>query len=386
MEGFFAEMKRYMRFGPEDEAALRAFAPQAEPHIGRIVDEFYRRIDEHERARAVLSETPRIDRLKEQLGEWMARLFTGPWDDDYFELRSRIGRVHVKIGLPQRYMFGAMQLVRAAWMDVAREAVPAGARVATTKAIHKILDLELAIMLESYREAFVDQVQAVKTRRADRLASLGTMAAGLAHEIRNPLNAAHLQLSVAQRRLSRPGCPPDVAGALEAASIAAGEMQRLAGLVDDFLQFARPHPLVMVRADLRFTAEAIANLTAPEAAAAGVELTLIPGGPIFAQVDEEKLKQVLLNLVRNAIEATGRGGRVRLKVAGGEAGARLLVEDDGPGVSADAPIFEPFFTTKAQGTGLGLPIAHRIVADHGGRIDVDSRPGRTVFTVVLPSR
>jgi signal transduction histidine kinase len=281
-------------------------------------------------------------------------------------------------------MFGAMDLIRISWVEIAGAEVAAGARVATITAIHKILDLELAIMLESYREAFVDQVQAARTRRAERLASLGTMAAGLAHEIRNPLNAAHLQLSVAQRRLTREAGAPDVAGALEAGALAAGEMQRLAGLVEDFLQFARPHPLALVRADLHGTAETIATLMAPDAAAAGVELTLAPGEAVFAQVDEEKLKQVLFNLVRNAIEATGRGGRVDLHVAGNDGEALLRVEDDGPGVSADAPIFEPFFTTKAHGTGLGLPIAHRIVGDHGGRIDLDSRPGRTVFTVILP--
>jgi two-component system, NtrC family, sensor histidine kinase HydH len=384
MEPLFAEMKRYVRFEPDDEASLRAFAPVALPQIPRIVDQFYQRVEEHEGARAILSGADRVERLKDQLGGWMAGLFTGPWDDAYFDKRARIGRVHVDIGLPQRYMFGGMAVIRGAWIRVVDAECAAAVRASTSAAIHKLLDLELAVMLESYREAFVDRVQAVRTRRAERLASLGTMAAGLAHEIRNPLNAAHLQLVVAQRRLTRRHPAPDVKGALEAGSVAAREMQRLAGLVEDFLQFARPHPLALARADLRELAKTIVALVAPEASATGVDLAAADGPPVFAQVDGEKLKQVLLNLIRNAIEATGRGGRVRLDVTTAYGEARLMVQDDGPGVSPDAPIFEPFFTTKPQGTGLGLPIAHRIAGDHGGRIDLESRMGRTVFTVVLP--
>jgi signal transduction histidine kinase len=98
------------------------------------------------------------------------------------------------------------------------------------------------------------------------------------------------------------------------------------------------------------------------------------------------MKQVLLNLVRNAIEATGRGGHVRVLVETTPTEALLTVVDDGPGLpSLDAPIFEPFYTTKEAGTGLGLTIAHRIVADHGGRIAVESAPGRTAFSIALPA-
>src|SRR5688572_12759107 len=132
MEGFFAEMKRYVRFGPEDEAALRAFAPLAAPHYAGIAAEFYRRIDEHERARAALAGGERVERLKGQLRGWMALLFTGPWDDAYFDKRARIGRVHVQIGLPQRYMFGAMDLIRISWIKIVEETAAAPARVATT--------------------------------------------------------------------------------------------------------------------------------------------------------------------------------------------------------------------------------------------------------------
>jgi PAS domain S-box-containing protein len=223
----------------------------------------------------------------------------------------------------------------------------------------------------------------VRTRRAERLAALGTMAAGLAHEIRNPLNSAHLQLNVARRRLAR-GKPSESDHAIKAVELAESEMKRLASLVQDFLQFASPQQLRLAFVDLRATAEVLLSFLAPEAKAAGVALQLAPGPSVEVDIDDEKVKQVLLNLLRNAIEATGRGGHVTVRVTGAAANAQLTVEDDGPGWPSESPIFEPFFTTKDQGTGLGLAIVHRIVMDHGGSVDADSRPGKTTFSINFP--
>jgi signal transduction histidine kinase len=225
---------------------------------------------------------------------------------------------------------------------------------------------------------------ALRARRAERLASLGTMAAGLAHEIRNPLNAAHLQLAVVQRRLAK--AKPDVSGAQTAAKVVASEMQRLAALVEEFLQFARPQPLRLSRIDLCATADEVVALLGPQAEQLGATLRLYSAGAVLAEADEERIKQVLINLVRNALEATGTGGHINVRAHRVVDDALVEIEDDGPGLpSPDAPIFEPFYTTKVQGTGLGLSIAHRIINDHGGKISVESRPGRTVFTISLPS-
>jgi signal transduction histidine kinase len=163
-------------------------------------------------------------------------------------------------------------------------------------------------------------------------------------------------------------------------------MKRLAKLVDEFLQFARPQPLELRKADVRITAGELVDLIRPEADEAGVELTFKPDGAFVARFDEEKIKQVLFNLVRNAVEAAGRGGRVEVRVRPNGDQVLIEVQDDGPGLpSPDTPIFEPFFTTKGSGTGLGLSIVHRIVTDHGGKVDVTSRPGHTVFSVALPA-
>jgi PAS domain S-box-containing protein len=523
LETFFDEMKRYVRFAPDDEEALRAFAPAAAPHFADVTERFYARLQEHEDARAVLASNEMIRRLKHSLADWLASLLQGPWDEGYFARRARIGRVHVRIGLPQKYMFAAMNVIRLDLIRLAQEtyADEPDRRVRTVWALSRILDIELSIMLETYREAFVDEVQrlerlerhvlenqlalsearyqeiveksealiatcdtdgtlllfnrrceeirglsreealgrsfvdlfsteerrgellaafrevlegrrpqpydgfvpggpgrrdrrvrwhfaslpggggdvvcafgldvtdeydlALRTGRAERLAALGTMAAGLAHEIRNPLNAASLQLTLVQRRLSRP-TGADVRGALDAAEVVSGEMARLAGLVREFLDFARPQPLRLSRVDLRATVDEMGALLAPEAESRGVNLALETAEDVSVELDAERIKQVILNLVQNAAEATGPGGRVRVRVAPRDGGALLEVEDDGPGLPEDpAMIFEPFYTTKPGGTGLGLAIVHRIVTDHGGRIDCSSRQGSTRFSVFLPS-
>jgi two-component system, NtrC family, sensor histidine kinase HydH len=381
----FDEMKRYVRFDEADGEALRLLAAVAEPHHQRIAEDFYLRLSEHEGARRVFTGPEQIARLKGTLCEWLGTLLKGPWGAAYYERRARIGRMHVKIDLPQRYMFGAMSLIRTALVDIANgEFAGSVERDGIVRAVDKVLDLELAIMLETYREAFVQQVRIFERGRAERLTSLGTLAAGLAHEIRNPLNSAHLQLMLVQRRLTRPS-GPDIEGARFAADIVATEMQRLATLVEEFLQFARPQALRRIHGDLRGTVEEVLALVGPEAATGKVELTLVPGAPLGVDLDHERVKQVILNLLRNSIEAVGPGGSVVVRVMAGEEGALLEVEDDGPGLpSDDSPIFEPFFTTKPEGTGLGLAVVHRIVTDHGGRVTYESRPGRTVFRVALP--
>jgi signal transduction histidine kinase len=224
-----------------------------------------------------------------------------------------------------------------------------------------------------------------RTVRAERLAAVGTLAAGLAHEVRNPLNSANLQLQVLKRRLAK----GQSAGVAQSADLVAGEIERLDRLVSEFLAFARPQPLALVAVDPnRFVASVHAQLR-PEAEAKGVRLTF-SGAPHVenADIEEERMRQVLLNLTRNALEAVGQGGSVELRTRAADARGNLTieVEDDGPGFSEDAPIFDAFYTTKEHGTGLGLAIAHRIVTDHGGTLSVSSQPKATCFSVVLPQR
>ena len=168
-ETLFDEMKRYVRFSADDARDLVAFGAVAGPHFTRIADEFYERIREHEDAHEVFTGEEQIERLKRSLVRWMQRLCDGPHDEAYYAERAKIGRVHVKIGLPQRYMFTAMALIRAAF-DSLTDDMPAEEGKRARHALARALDLELAIMLETYREDFVARLQRIERIETQRLA------------------------------------------------------------------------------------------------------------------------------------------------------------------------------------------------------------------------
>ena len=228
-----------------------------------------------------------------------------------------------------------------------------------------------------------EQELARRTLRAERLAAVGTLAAGLAHEVRNPLNSATLQLDVLSRRLDRGDATPE--SVRPVAEIVREELRRLERLVNDFLAFAHPRPPDLKPVDLPELCRTVATLVAPEAEAAAIAVVtdLGPDLPVL-RADPEGLRQVLLNLVRNAMEAMPHGGALTLRCRRAGDAVDIEVHDTGVGCADEAPIFDAFFTTKPQGTGLGLTIVHRIVADHGGTLQVRSRPGDTAFTVSLP--
>ncbi len=224
-----------------------------------------------------------------------------------------------------------------------------------------------------------------RARQNERLAAAGALAAGLAHEIRNPLNGANLHVSVLDRALAR--MPGVAAEAREATDVLRAEIRRLGALVTDFLEVARPKPLTRAECDMNDLARSVCSLLAPEALQRHVELRLEPC-PFAAltSIDGERVKQVLVNLVRNALEAVKDGGHVELRVRRLPHEVEFDVADDGPGIpDPDAPIFDAFYTTKDRGTGLGLSIVQRIVSDHGGDVSFTSAPGATTFTVRLPA-
>lgn len=223
----------------------------------------------------------------------------------------------------------------------------------------------------------------IRVRRSEHLASIATFSAGVVHEIKNPLNAATLHLQLLNRLLGRPGL--DIDAAREASTIATSEIRRVATLLEEFLQFARPVKPRRTMTDLRRICDDVVQLCKVEAEGAHVELAVVGDAQLDILADDARMRQVILNLVRNAIEAVRKSGYVEVAVAHDEQHAYVRVQDDGPGLAADeVKIFQPFFTTKDKGTGLGLAITHRIVTDHGGDISVSNRPGKTTFTVQLP--
>jgi signal transduction histidine kinase len=216
---------------------------------------------------------------------------------------------------------------------------------------------------------------------------LGTFASGLAHEVRNPLNSMGLQLSILERRIKR--LDDDVGAELrELCDVIRSEISRLDGLVGDFLLFSRINRLQHDPGSLDDIADEVLRLLRPEAEQASIVLTRAhPERPRLPKVplDGERMKQVVINLVRNALEAVGPTGHVTVETGLADGRACLLVRDDGPGLPPGVDVFQLFVTTKPRGTGLGLSIAQQIVSDHGGEVTVDSEPGKgAVFTIALP--
>ncbi len=217
-------------------------------------------------------------------------------------------------------------------------------------------------------------------KRADRLAALGTLAAQLAHEIRNPLAAMR---GSAQLLVQEPGGDP---GSAKLVEILLRESDRLSKLVEDFLRFARPPPPVKLELELEvLVAETVDMLRAdPLAWQVGVELVL---APLRVPVDADQIRQVLINILRNAFQAAGRGGQVRVTLEADGEQALLRIWDSAGSIPATdlSRIFEPFFSTREGGTGLGLSTAYSIVRAHGGNIRVSSSPKEgTEFLIQLP--
>ena len=226
-----------------------------------------------------------------------------------------------------------------------------------------------------------------RARIAEKLAAVGTLSAGLAHEIRNPLNAASLQMQLLERRLKR--LDADDPKLLEPVEMVQRELARLSHLVEDFLRFARPADLYLRRFDANSMIRQVVELQVPEAARAGIELrAVLPDEHLHINGDRDKLQQVLLNIIRNAIEALEeRGGNILVSLEWADDGMlRLRIVDDGPGIPDEilSRIFEPFFSTKPMGTGLGMAISHSLIQQHGGAIEIQCEDGTSV-DILLPA-
>jgi len=214
------------------------------------------------------------------------------------------------------------------------------------------------------------------------------IAAGVAHEVRNPLNALQINLGILEQELSEI-IPNHEGHVFEVIGKIAQELRSLDNFVTEFLRFARPPRPALEPVAVRPLLEDLVTFIGLECAGKGVSLSLVvAGGPEKVIVDGFQLKHAVLNLVLNALQATPEGGAIVIEVGSETAGLEIAVRDTGEGMSAEVlpRVFEAFFTTREGGTGLGLPIARRIVEAHGGTLAVRSREGAgTVATLHLPA-
>jgi signal transduction histidine kinase len=218
---------------------------------------------------------------------------------------------------------------------------------------------------------------------ADRLAAIGRITGGVAHEVKNPLNAIRLHVEVARQKMARGD--GDITPQMD---IIAREIVRLDRVVKTFLDFTKPVDLKYTNVSLRELMDEIAQLARPQAEASNIQVeVLLDEDGVEVRADRDLLKQALLNVVMNAIEAMPGGGALRLEALAGEDGAELRISDTGGGISPELreKIFRLYFTTKKEGSGIGLAMTFRIVQLHDGTIEFTSEPGKgTTFLIRLP--
>ncbi len=263
-------------------------------------------------------------------------------------------------------------------------------------AVYAGLGLVLLVSAFATVSWFLARIRSLEeaTRRQQHLAYLGTLAGGLVHELRNPLNGIGLNLDLLEEAVQggEERVQAQTSRYLARIRPALAQLDRIVG---EFLDFARPRAGEMRTLDLGSLVREVAEFLEPQARQAGVTLeTFLPpdpaDGPFRVVGDPDRLRQVVLNLAQNAFQAGGPGGHLALRLARSDRGEVILqVADDGPGVpvGAEERIFGLFYTTREGGTGLGLPIVRRLVEDHGGTVKLEPRgeaPG-ACFTIRLPA-
>lgn len=375
----YQELQRYVGWTPDDAVVVRELAPLVEPHYPSLVDDFYDELQRHpEAVKVITGGAAQIQRLKGTLISWLRELFSGRYDADYVTRRWMIGYRHVEIGLDQVYTNAALSRLRRGMLQVLERhwAGPTDQLLRGREVLNMLVDLDLALIEDAYQAEYTFRRQS-----AERLALIGQVAGGIAHELRNPLNV--IKTSVYYLLNARRASPEKTAQHLQRIErqvyMADGVIVALTKFAKMELPDRQPFSLHEVLSDLLSSTDCPPN----------VELQLDCSADLpQALADANQIRIVIANLIRNAIDAMPQGGRLRIAAQRVDRYLDLSVSDSGPGIDPQAlqRIMEPFYSTKARGVGLGLPMAKAIVEKNEGWLTVQSWPGRgSRFVVRLRS-
>jgi signal transduction histidine kinase len=373
----YRELQSYVGWGDADARRIVAAAGLLEPYLSSLIDDFYQEIERHPEARKVITGgAAQIERLKGTLVRWIRDLLAGIYDADYVARRWRVGWRHVDIGLDQVYTNVALSRLRTGLIRALHESWQGDALSLkeTVHAFNKLLDLDLAIIEDAYQAEYMERLQ-----RSERMATLGQVAGGVAHELRNPLNV--VKTSVYYLMNARNPTPEKQVDHLrriernvELADGVITALSNFAKIPVPNLQPIAVEPLVREALEINPPGDAIALLVDCE-----------PGLPP-ALGDADQLRIALGNLIRNARDAMPTSGRLTIAGRLVEGFVEVSVADSGVGIAAEdlARVMEPLYSTKARGLGLGLAISRAIVEKNQGALRAASDPGQgSVFTVRL---
>lgn len=376
----YQELQRYVGWSDADAAKIIPVGPLLQPRLPGLVEDFYAEIERHADARKVITGGPeQIERLKRTLIQWLQELLSGCYDVDYVTRRWRVGYRHVEIGLEQIYTNMAVSRLRGGLLlgldELARSGeIDRRQSFAISLSLNKLLDLDLAIIEDAYQTEY-----RLRQKQIEKLAAIGQVAGGVAHELRNPLNviktsvffllkAQHISDEKKAEHLQR--------------------IERQVGMADGVItalsNFAKlPVPALQSVSVEQWIGEVLGRVKLPD----NVEVVLdCPTDLSPVLIDPEQMSIVLSNLVRNACDAMPEGGK--LAISSREVDGQMLIDvaDTGLGIAAEniRQIMEPLFTTKARGIGLGLPMAKAIIEKNNGSLSVTSEPEQgATFTMQL---
>jgi len=375
----YQELQAYVGWTDADTQRVHAAGPLLGPCFPALVNDFYEEIDRHPEARKVITGGPaQVERLKGTLLAWVRELFSGCYDGAYVVRRWRVGRRHVEIGLDQVYTNVALSRLRTGLMRTLQDRWQGDpeALKATVRSLNTLLDLDLAQIEDAYQAEY-----AARQQRSERLATIGQVAGGVAHELRNPLNV--VKTSAYYLLTARNASPEKQAEHLQRIE---RHVLLADGVITALSNFARlPVPSLRPLAIEKCLREVLEITPLPDNCQVAIDCP--PSLPaVLADLDQVRI--VFSNLVRNAREAMPQGGQLTLTGRRAGDAVEVAVRDTGVGIPPDqlGRILEPLYSTKARGLGLGLSIVRAILDKSNGALRVESEPGRgSTFTVRLPA-
>lgn len=374
----YRELQQYAGWTTSDAERVSRLSDLLTPIFSHLVDDFYEAINRHPQAlRVITGGAAQIERLKGTLQAWLAELLSGADDEDYVARRWRVGRRHIEIGLEQVYTNVALSRLRHGLTSALAEGWPGTSDelAASLQSLQKRIDLELALIEDAYQSEHLRRQKVV-----ERMAAIGQVAGGIAHELRNPLNV--ISTSVYYLLNARSAPPEKLKEHLQ-------RIHKQVGLADSVItalsNFARLPLPSMQPFDVAILLQETLDTCAPPE---GIAVTwAVPTELARPLGDPAQLRIVFGNLIRNAHDAMSGGGQLTIAGASNDDFVLVSVEDTGCGIAPEHldRVMEPLFTTKARGIGLGLAISRAIILQHGGQISLNSRQGEgTTFQVKLP--
>ena len=375
--GRYQDLQQYVGWTDQDAARVQSVATLLETRLTPLIDDFYAEIQRHSDARKVITGgAEQITRLKGTLRAWLRELLYGPYDHDYVARRWRVGSRHVEIGLDQVYTNVALARVRTGLMRALEEFWHGDPReaLAIRRSLNTLLDLDLAIIEDAYQTEYLARQQ-----RSERLAAIGQVAGGIAHELRNPLNVVKTSIYYLLNARN-----PSAVKTAEHLQRIERQVVVADGVITALSNFAKmPLPNLQPFAVEPCLREVLELNPLPD----NVEAILAcPSSLPPALGDKDQIRIAFGNLVRNAREAMPLGGRISIDAR--QVGDHIDIDviDTGAGIAPDhlSRITEPLFSTKARGLGLGLAIVRSILDKNKGSLSVTSTVGRgAAFTVRL---